>query len=149
MPSKYTKDFLEPIVKSSKTWSEVCRKVGLKPNTGSHSRIIRRARELGVNSEHFVGKKWNLGRHFPDLWKTDEELFVRGSNTSSHSIKLQLFKRGIKKKACEECKRTKWLGQPIPLEVNHINGDKHDNRLVNLEIRCPNCHYFTPNYKSK
>ena len=41
------------------------------------------------------------------------------------------------------------MGKPIPLEVNHKNGIGNDNRLENLEILCPNCHYFTENYKSK
>ena len=29
------------------------------------------------------------------------------------------------------------------------NGDKKDNQLENLELRCPNCHYFTETYKTK
>ena len=27
--------------------------------------------------------------------------------------------------------------------------DKENNSLNNLELRCPNCHYFTDTYKSK
>ena len=28
----------------------------------------------------------------------------------------------------------------IPLELDQINGNRHDNRLENLRILCPNCH---------
>ena len=41
------------------------------------------------------------------------------------------------------------MGKEIPVEVHHIDGDKLNNTLENLQILCPNCHYFTDTYKSK
>jgi len=35
------------------------------------------------------------------------------------------------------------------LEVHHINGDKRDNTLENLQLLCPNCHSYTDNYGTK
>lgn len=52
-------------------------------------------------------------------------------------------------RACQRCTRSSWEGQPIPLEVNHISGDSSDNRLVNVELICPNCHALTPTYKAR
>ena len=43
----------------------------------------------------------------------------------------------------------KWLGEPIPLELHHKDGDPFNNELDNLSILCPNCHAFTDNYRSK
>ncbi len=40
-------------------------------------------------------------------------------------------------------------GRPIPLELDHINGRRDDNRLDNLRILCPNCHAQTETYRGK
>lgn len=44
---------------------------------------------------------------------------------------------------------TEWLNEPIPLELDHINGICHDNRLENLRLLCPNCHAKTSTYRGK
>jgi hypothetical protein len=41
---------------------------------------------------------------------------------------------------------SEWRGQPLPLELHHVNGDRHDNRVENLQLVCPNCHSITPNW---
>ena len=50
---------------------------------------------------------------------------------------------------CEVCERTTWINNPIPLEVDHIDGNNQDNNLKNLRLICPNCHSQTDTYKSK
>ncbi|QFP93378.1 UNVERIFIED_ORG: HNH endonuclease [Xanthomonas phage Xoo-sp15] len=77
------------------------------------------------------------------------ETLLSGVNVSFHirSIKRLLIKhRGHK---CECCANTEWLGNPIPLEVHHIDGDAYNNVVDNFSLLCPNCHTFTDNYKSK
>ncbi|WP_375478716.1 HNH endonuclease [uncultured Jatrophihabitans sp.] len=41
------------------------------------------------------------------------------------------------------CGLVEWLGAPISLALDHINGDPTDNRFENLRILCPNCHAQT------
>lgn len=50
---------------------------------------------------------------------------------------------------CESCRRIKWLKKPIPLEVDHKNGDSTNNTEENLWLLCPNCHAQTDTFKSR
>jgi predicted HNH restriction endonuclease len=47
------------------------------------------------------------------------------------------------------CNNTEWNGQPIPLELEHKNGNNQDNSLNNLCLLCPNCHAQTSTYRGK
>ncbi len=50
---------------------------------------------------------------------------------------------------CEECGITEHNGKPITFQIDHINGDRTDNRHENLKILCPNCHSQTSTFGVK
>jgi RecJ-like exonuclease len=41
------------------------------------------------------------------------------------------------------------LGEEIPLELHHIDGNHFNNDLSNLMVLCPNCHAKTDSYRGK
>jgi len=41
------------------------------------------------------------------------------------------------------------MDQPIPLELDHIDGNHQNNALDNLRLLCPNCHSLTPTFRGK
>ncbi|NEM28388.1 HNH endonuclease, partial [Escherichia coli] len=47
---------------------------------------------------------------------------------------------------CSACGITEWLGNPAPLALDHIDGDKTNNILENLRILCYNCHGLTETF---
>ena len=64
---------------------------------------------------------------------------------TSHKLKNLLIREGIKKHECESCNLDKWMGDVIPIELHHIDGNRFNNNLDNLQILCPNCHSKTDN----
>jgi hypothetical protein len=74
------------------------------------------------------------------------ELLVAGRKTQRGHLKMRLLKEGLKENRCEKCGITEWRGETLIMALHHLNGDGTDNRLVNIQFLCPNCHAQTPNY---
>ena len=68
------------------------------------------------------------------------------AQTDSFRRTLLIEARG---RRCEVCLNTIWCGQPVPLELDHIDGNSDHNTAENLRLLCPNCHAQTPTYKNK
>jgi len=75
-----------------------------------------------------------------------ETYLVAGRRVSRGHIKARLIQEGLKSERCERCGLDRWLGQPLGLELHHVNGDGQDNRLDNLMLLCGNCHSQTDNW---
>jgi 5-methylcytosine-specific restriction endonuclease McrA len=63
-------------------------------------------------------------------------------------LRRKLIEDGVKENKCERCGNSEWMGEPIPLELHHINGNHYDNRLENLQILCSNCHMQVHGYSN-
>lgn len=130
---------------------QVLAQIGLVPAGGNYKTVQSRIKKLGLDTSHFTGAAWNQGARYqafgkhPDL----QALLVDGSSCQSFKLKNRLLKAGILAPVCASCQCAEWLGQPIPLELDHINGVNSDNRLENLRLLCPNCHALTATYRGK
>lgn len=148
----FTDDELIAAVKSSVTMSQVLRILGdEKCKSRTRNFVQKRIQELNLNTSHFLGQAHargitRIGMVYPKKL-TIEEFFVHGD--FKRATKNRLFQEGLKEKKCEWCELTEWRGQPISLELDHIDGDKTNNTLSNLRILCPNCHAQTPTYRGR
>lgn len=51
---------------------------------------------------------------------------------------------------CQKCGTgNNWEGEPLSLELDHIDGNNKNRKRENLRILCPNCHSQTPTHRSK
>lgn len=148
---KYTDEQLIEAVKTSLSIAEVCRKLGIKAVGGNYATIHNKINKLNLDTTHFTGKAWNQGLKYKVVVpaKPLQEILKENTPYQSYKLKLRLIKEGLKEEKCECCGNTEWLGQPIKLELHHINGNHNDNRLENLQLLCPNCHAYTDNYRGK
>jgi DNA-binding CsgD family transcriptional regulator len=77
------------------------------------------------------------------------ELLVAGTYRGRDNLKLRLIKEGVKENRCERCGVEEWCGAPLTMSLHHVNGDRLDNRLENLEFLCPNCHSQTDTFAGR
>jgi hypothetical protein len=135
---------LTKAVATSESVSEVSRRLGYTPNGGVHRMLVSHIRSAGLDTSHFLGQGWARGRRLEGKVTPLKEILVKGSTYRSTShLRNRLLKAGLLKAECSACGLTTWRGQPLPLHLDHINGDHTDNRLENLRILCPNCHAIT------
>jgi len=135
----WSENQLKNAVKNSKSYRNVIKTLGLRPTGGNYDQVKKYIREYDLSTKHFTGKLWSKGLKLP--FKPFIDILVRNSTYQSFKLKKRLFLVKLKKPRCEECGWAQIsVDGRIPLELDHINGNRHDNRLSNLRILCLNCH---------
>lgn len=140
----WTDKDLELAVKSSKTKSEVIRKLGLRSNSSGNFQIVDvHIKRLKLDITHF--HEIMFGK--PNKPKHIKELLVKNSTyTNTVKLKSRLIRANLLKEECYECKTVMWMGRKLSLQLDHIDGDRSNNELNNLRLLCPNCHSLTSTY---
>ncbi|UEM08572.1 helix-turn-helix domain-containing protein [Bradyrhizobium barranii subsp. barranii] len=72
-------------------------------------------------------------------------------------ITVTAFRRGMVRRLieenggaqCKNCGLAEWLGKPLPVELDHADGDTDNNAPSNLRMLCHNCHAQTPTFRGR
>ena len=141
MPAKwkqFTVEQIKQMVASTKSIRELRVAMGYTATGGGSQFSQQLYTYLDTNHidySHYKGMAWRGINTDPN-----NDYGVR----SKKHIKTKVIKeRGLQ---CECCKNTEWLGQPIKLELHHIDGNPSNITKENIHLLCPNCHAYTDNY---
>jgi hypothetical protein len=74
--------------------------------------------------------------------------FLNGNATNSRK-RTKLIECGIKEEKCECCGLSEWMGKPIPVVVDHIDGNPLNHKIENFRLVCGNCDMQLDTYKSR
>ncbi|MGA5276800.1 HNH endonuclease signature motif containing protein [Streptomyces cellulosae] len=148
---KWTREILQEAVSASTNLCEVLRHLGLEVVGGHRTHISRRIKAYGINTSHF---RTPTRRGIPRQRRTPEAVLVEQPAGQARRIPSDRLKRAMTASGlperCVMCgTEPRWRGRPLPLEVDHIDGNWRDNRIGNLRLLCPNCHSTTDNYRGR
>ena len=145
---KYSLEQLKQAINESSSLRQVLIKLKVTPYGGNYQVLKKAIDYFNLDTSHFIGQAWNKGKTMPAKYSLSDYLENKVA-IQSYKLKNRLLENKLFKPVCSSCNNETWLNKPIPLELDHINGNNKDNRIENLRLLCPNCHALTPTYRSK
>lgn len=127
------------------------RKVFVCENCGKEIHSMRKVRfcNLKCSSEFFSKKAYN---ELLDYIGTTGEFPCGNGKTTSGEVNRYMVKRYLEKKnghKCSICGNEEWMGKPIPLIVDHIDGNPTNSKVDNFRLVCGNCNMQLDTFAGK
>jgi hypothetical protein len=137
---------LREAVPAASSFADVMRALDLEVNDTNHRRVQRKALQLGLDTSHFTRRirRTVVVREPRPISHTVLVVRSEGSpRVNRRQLHRALQEIGVPYR-CASCDNPgQWLGKPITLQIDHIDGNWLDNRAENLRYLCPNCHALT------
>lgn len=142
-PRTWSDSDLAQAVADNTSMKAVCLALGLKTDGGVQRWLKGHIVKLALCTKHFVRTKVNSAKVLPLTELCKEKPLT----TSSSNFRKRLIREGWLVNACSECDMEPlWNNKQLTLQLDHIDGNKNNNRIENLRLLCPNCHSQTETF---
>ncbi|MCF2532324.1 HNH endonuclease signature motif containing protein [Yinghuangia soli] len=152
-PTKRRRRSIDPedlrrAVATTRSIAEIIRVLGLPQGTSGYRMVHRCAALHGIDLTGLVGQAHRRGKKIPQRSAAD---ILCHTPDRDKRVAVRFLRRALgeigRESCCTKCRiGNTWQGDPLILEVDHINGDWRDNRAENLRYLCPNCHSQTSTF---
>jgi hypothetical protein len=146
----YSDDELTDAVRKSTSFSGTLRNLGRKVSGSAHKALKNRIEKSNIDISHFLNTSSEVvckkRLDWSEILVKDESL---GYRRGGKMLTRALIESGAKHE-CAKCGlKNEWMGEPIKLEVDHLDGSFQNNLKDNLRFLCPNCHSQTDTFFKK
>lgn len=94
-------------------------------------------------------KYCNLACHAAHRLRIFEQKFESGALTDFDRKRIRKVLINRYGYQCSICNGTEWLGKPIPVVLDHIDGDCNNNSPDNIRLVCGNCNMQLPTFAGR
>lgn len=138
------------VIKNSTNYSDVLRMLNLPPNRGNRQTLQHFINQNNIQTDHFKLTRPN-NRGYNRRKMTEKDLIENCEYDMACVKGFIKREKLIDHTFCSLCKiqALNWNGKPLTMQLDHINGNRFDNRLENLRFICPNCHSQTETFGNK
>ncbi len=144
-----TRERLESIITTSTTKMEICGKLGLSKRGSTYKTIEKYINRYNISTDHLATGSTHPTRINRTKKITTSELLA-DNTTYSSSVKKRVIEENLIDYVCQSCGNVgMWQNHQLVLQLDHIDGNPHNNQLGNLRFLCPNCHSQTHNWGRK
>jgi hypothetical protein len=123
---------LPVLVARARSRADVIRALGFAPRSALYRVLSPILAGSGLDLDHFEARHARMMESPPRPRRPLEDVLVADSHVSTHGLKLRLLEQGVFEHRCGWCEGTRWLEGPIPLQLDHVDGDRTNNRIENL-----------------